>query len=171
VNASDILKYGDSFFKATLEGVPESEWETPNVCGVWSVKDIVAHLASFEVLLNEILQDFIEPGSVATPLRDLIMRDHGLFNDQEVGKRQGMTMQQLLAEYEAGHQKNMELIQRVPHERLIDSNAIPWYYGGGYSMDDYLVYTYYGHKREHGAQIDVFKDVLKRREQASAETA
>jgi hypothetical protein len=28
MNASDILKYGDSFLKTTLDGVPESEWES-----------------------------------------------------------------------------------------------------------------------------------------------
>ena len=32
-----------------------------------------------------------------------------------------------------------------------------------YSLDDFLVYSYYGHKGEHGAQINVFKDVLKQR--------
>jgi hypothetical protein len=31
-----------------------------------------------------------------------------------------------------------------------------------YSLDDYIVYSSYGHKREHGAQINVFKDTLKK---------
>src|SRR5687767_8173695 len=152
MNASDILKYGDSFFKGTLQGVPDSELDTPNICGTWSVREIVAHLASFEPLLNEILTEFIDPGSIATPLRDLIMADHGRFNDEQVAQRRGRSLQELLAEYEAGHERNMELITRVPEARLDDSTLIPWYYGGGYSMDDFLVYSYYGHKREHGAQ-------------------
>jgi hypothetical protein len=163
MNASDILKYGDSFFKGALDGVPENELDTPNVCGTWSVREIVAHLASFELLLNEILIDFTDPGSIPTPLRDLIMVDQMRFNDIQVAERQGRTLDELLAEYESGHQRNMQLIARVPVARMDDSTLIPWYYGGGYSMDDYLVYTYYGHKREHGAHVDVFKDMLKRR--------
>ena len=31
--------------------------------------------------------------------------------------------------------------------------TIPWY-GPQYSLDDMLVYTMYGHKREHGPQLD-----------------
>lgn len=163
MNASDILKYGDSFFKGALDGVPEGELDTPNVCGSWSVREIVAHLTSFEPLLNEILNDLIEPNSIPTPLRDVLMEDQLRFNDEQVALRQGRSLEALLAEYEAGHQRNMELIARVPEATLRDATAINWYYGGGYSMDDFLVYTYYGHKREHGAQIDVFKDMLKRR--------
>jgi hypothetical protein len=162
MNASDILKYGDSFFKGAMDGVPDSEMDTPNVCGVWSVREIVAHLTSFEPLLNEILTEFIDPGCIPTPLRDLVMADQMRFNDQQVAMRQGRKLKELLDEYEAGHQRNMELITRAPEAKMRDSAAIPWYYGGGYSMDDFLVYTYYGHKREHGAQIGVFKDRLSR---------
>jgi hypothetical protein len=35
----------------SLDAVPAGEWETLNVCGVWSTREIVAHLASFEQLL------------------------------------------------------------------------------------------------------------------------
>lgn len=160
MNASDVLKYGDSFFKAAMQGVPNNELDTPNVCGTWSVREIVAHLASFEPLLNEILTDFLDPGCIPTPLRDLVMEDPLRFNDEQVAMRQGHSLEALLAEYEAGHQRNLELIAQVPEAKLRDATAINWYYGGGYSMDDFLVYTYYGHKREHGAQIAIFKDRL-----------
>jgi hypothetical protein len=29
-----------------------------------------------------------------------------------------------------------------------------------YALDDFIVYQYYGHKREHCAQIAVFRDKL-----------
>ena len=35
----------------------------------------------------------------------------------------------------------------------------PWY-GGEYSLEDQLVYRYYGHQREHCAQVEVFRDRL-----------
>jgi len=59
VNASDILKYGHRTVLATLDGLPEAEWYTPNVCGVWSVKDILAHLASFEHMLVDVLNSLL----------------------------------------------------------------------------------------------------------------
>jgi hypothetical protein len=32
---------------------------------------------------------------------------------------------------------------------------LPWH-GGQYSLDDFVVYQYYGHKREHSAEIAGF---------------
>ena len=39
------------------------------------------------------------------------------------------------------------------------AGTLPWY-GMAYSLDDVLVYMYYGHKREHSAQIAAFRDRL-----------
>jgi hypothetical protein len=44
MNATDILKYGQVTALQAINGLPESAWETPGACGVWSVKDIIAHL-------------------------------------------------------------------------------------------------------------------------------
>ena len=46
MNAVDILKYGQQTVLHTLEEFPEAAVDTPGACGVWSVKDILAHLAS-----------------------------------------------------------------------------------------------------------------------------
>ena len=53
MNASDVLKYGQLTFLAGLDGLPESEWEKPGVCGYWSVKQIIAHIASYEAVLAD----------------------------------------------------------------------------------------------------------------------
>jgi hypothetical protein len=41
MNAVDILKYGHQTVLRTLDGLPEAQWETGGVCGVWSVKKII----------------------------------------------------------------------------------------------------------------------------------
>jgi hypothetical protein len=158
MQASAILKYGTSFFQGALDGVPEAEWSTPDVCGVWSVKDIVGHLASYENLLTEILTDFPNvPPSVAQ-----IMMDPYTWNDEMVASRRDKTRAEVLAEYNEGHARNMGLIAKVTPEVCREIGLLPWY-GAEYSLDDFLVYSFYGHKREHGAQVNVFKDVLKQR--------
>ena len=55
MNAIDILKYGQQTVLHTIDEFPDSAWETPGACGVWSVKDIIAHLASYEQVLIDIL--------------------------------------------------------------------------------------------------------------------
>ncbi len=53
----------------------------------------------------------------------------------------------------------MSLIVQIPVETLRQAGTLPWY-GMDYSLDDVLVYMYYGHKREHSAQIAAFRDRL-----------
>src|SRR5579859_3428395 len=48
MNAVDILKYGQQTVLQTLAEFPEAAVEKSGACGAWSVKDIIAHLASYE---------------------------------------------------------------------------------------------------------------------------
>ena len=159
MNAVDILHYGHRTFAAALEGVPEADWLAEGVCGVWSVKDITAHLASYEVALVEVLGRVVDP-TLATPLLDKWFAvDVATLNDSEVERRQSMSAESVWGEYLAAHTQNMDLIVRIPVAKRREVGLLPWY-GAEYDLEDFLVYRYYGHKREHSAQINVYKDTL-----------
>lgn len=157
MNTLDILKYGHLTVVATLEGVPDSEWETPNVCGWWSVKNIIAHLASFEHMLSDVTKYLQESGP--TPTLDSFMNDPGRFNEIEVARRQDMSPGDTWAEYERMTAQSKERIARLPVELQRENGILAWY-GSEYDLEDFIVYTFYGHKREHMSQINVFKDKL-----------
>lgn len=157
MNALDVLKYGHLTVLGTIKGLPESEWETGGVCGVWSVKDLIAHLASFELVLVDVLRGFLaEAGD--TPMLKAYQAGEQ-FNDEQVDLRKGHTPAEALAEYNAAHARTIELAARLPAETLRRPGTLPWY-GMEYALDDFIVYAYYGHKREHCAQIAAFRDRL-----------
>ena len=158
MNAIDILKYGQLTVLQTLDGFSETTWETAGACGVWSVKDIIAHLASYEPILVDILATFTGGGS--TPVLNSFLEMGGQFNDYEVNRRKMKTIHDVLAEFNDAHSQVMSLIANIPVETLRQTGTLPWY-GMAYSLDDVLVYMYYGHKREHSAQIATFRDHLK----------
>ncbi len=158
MNAADVLKYGNLTLLGSVEGLDAADWETPGVCGVWSVKEIVAHLASYEAVLVEILDGFVG-GNAPTPLLDRFRDPGGNFNDAEVAARSGLSVEETLAELNGAHAKVLELITEVPEDLARQAGTLPWY-GEPYALDDLLVYLYYGHKREHSAQILVFRDGL-----------
>jgi hypothetical protein len=141
-----------------LDGVPATEWTTPGVCGVWSVKDIVAHLASYELTLVDVLTSLTTGGP--TPTLDRFKAGPG-FNDEEVAASQGLAAEEVLDGYTRAHEQAMILIGTIPEETRRQAGTLPWY-GAEYALDDFIVYAFYGHKREHCAQIDVFKDKLAR---------
>ena len=159
MNAVDILKYGQQTVLQTLEGFPEAAVETPGACGVWSVKDIIAHLASYEQVLVDVLSTFVSRHP--TPYLNKFTEPGGQFNDAEVGLRKGRTMREVLDEFNDAHAQVMSIAAQIRPETFRHNGTLPWY-GMDYALDDFLVYTFYGHKREHSAQIAAFRDLLKR---------
>ena len=153
MNALDVLTYGHQTMLRTIEGLAEADWRLPGVTGRWSAKDVLAHLASFEHMLVDVLNTFLEGG--ATPYLTAWQGEG--FNDREVPKRQDMTVSQVLAEYTDTQAEVMALARRIPAEVYRQAGRLTWY-GAEYDLDDFIVYTFYGHKREHSAQIAAFRD-------------
>ena len=158
MNVQDILKYGNITVLNSLDGLDEKYWEQGGVCGVWSVKEILAHLISFEHILKDVLGSILGEDEVLTldPYRDQGDED---FNDVEVGKRKDMSVSDIVEEYTAAQAIVAELAAKIPADKYRENGTIPWY-GEEYCLDDFIVYTNYAHKREHVAQINVFKDTL-----------
>jgi len=157
MNAVDILKYGQQTVLQTFAEFPEGNAERPGVCGLWSVKDIIAHLASYEEVLVDVLSTFI--GKHSTPFLNTFTAPGGQFNDTEVGRRKGRTLREVLDEFNDVHAQAMSLVAQIRPEQFRLNGTLPWY-GMEYALDDFIVYVFYGHKREHSAQIAAFRDLL-----------
>ena len=126
MNAVAILKYGQQTVLQTLEGFPETAVETPGACGVWSVKDILAHLASYEQVLVDVLSTFVS--RQPTPYLNKFTEPGGQFNDTEVDLRKARTMQEVLDEFNDAHAQVMSLApadqpRTVPPDR---NPALVW---------------------------------------------
>jgi len=157
VNVRDVLKYGNRTLMQSLDGLAEEDWHAGGVCGVWSVKDIIAHLASHELVLLEVLDTFL--GADPGPYMQGFGQPNASFNDLQVEQRANLSVQEVLDEYEAAHQQVMGKAARIPPETCRQVGTIPWY-GPEYALDDLIAYGNYGHKREHSAQINVYRDSL-----------
>lgn len=154
----DVLKYGNRTWIASLERLPGHAWEIPGACGHWSPKDILAHLASYELLLADVFQSLTD-GSVGQTLTAL--RDQGDgFNDAQVSARSAHTVEQLQDEYNAAHRVSLARAAVIDSAILTRTGALEWY-GSEYDLEDYVVYSSYGHKREHAAQINAFVGLLR----------
>lgn len=163
MNVKDVLKYGHRSLTSALNDFPVSAVETPGACGVWSVKNIVEHLASYEWVLVDVFNSLLGVGS--TPYLDRFVQEHLTFNDSEVDRRQGQSFDQSVAEYQEAHDKVMALAGQIPLATYRQVGVLPWY-GTAYDLEDFIVYTFYGHKREHMAQIAAFRDIVLRQDGA-----
>jgi hypothetical protein len=154
MNALDILHYGDREVRGAFDGLAPADWNRTGVTRRWSPKDVLAHLASFEIVLEDVLKSVA--GEKTSSTFDQFTKEHAAFNDAEVEARRSRPADEILGEYGAAHERVMELARRLGPERLREVGTIPWY-GAGYSLDDFIVYANYAHKREHCAQVKRFR--------------
>jgi hypothetical protein len=61
--STEVHKYGQLTVLQAIDAFPEMAWETSVACGVWSVKDVIAHLAFYEPVLVDIMTTFTGGGS------------------------------------------------------------------------------------------------------------
>ena len=166
MNATDVLRYGQLTLLGTLEGLDDDARDRPGACGDWSVKDIFAHLASYELVLIDILG--VEAGErFDTPHLDHFVSVGPAFNDAEVAARANAGLADVLTELGEAHGETLRLVAAISPERLREPGTLPWY-GAEYAIDDLIVYQYCGHKREHAAQVEAFRDHGSRLSQATS---
>jgi len=155
VNAHDVLMYGHRTFMESIREFPPEEWEMKGVCGVWSAKDVISHLASYENILIDVLNGLLRETDM--PALKEFVEGGQAFNDRLVEMRELKSHDEVLQELNGYHQRVLSLVVQVPPEKLRQAGTIPWY-GQEYSVEDYIVYQYYGHKREHAGQIASYLD-------------
>jgi len=144
------MRYGHMTVLGAVDGLDDAGWERPGVCGVWSTRQIIAHLGSYEEAIADVLA--VAGGETESPVLDRFLALGAGFNDAEVAARDAMSPGETLAAYTAAHEQAMTALDALPDEALRRTGSIPWY-GDGYALDDLIVYMVYGHKREHCAEI------------------
>ena len=157
MNAHDVLTYGHLTLLASIDGVDPDNAAIPGACGVWSIKQLVAHLASYEAVFADILAT--ELGATTSPRLDRFLELGERFNDTAVAERDDLTFDQTITEYSRCYEDGMASLASIAPERLCEPGTLPWY-GSEYALDDLIVYQQYGHKREHSGQFGVFRGTM-----------
>jgi len=161
MHAVDVLKYANLTVLHSLQGLPTEDWATAGVCGWWSVREIIAHLTSFEVMLLDVLAIAAGETNALGPTLRAWASDGQRFNDEQVAARAALSPEETLADYAAAQAAVMARMAALPAGATTRAGFLPAY-GREYDLDDFLTYSFYGHKREHTAQIAVFRDAIKR---------
>ena len=153
MNATETLDTSHQMIIQALDDLPDLEWDIPNVCGQWSVKEIVAHLASYEHVLVDVLKTFL--GAEPTPYIYRFVNNIQEFNDTEVKQRRYDTAQHVLDDYNDTQVETISLLEQIPADKVGEIGTMPWY-GKGSCLND-LINVFYDHTCEHCAQITRFR--------------
>lgn len=147
MNALDVLMYGQRTIRSTMDRFGPDDWER-TALGVWTAKDLLGHLGAFEVRFADVLAGF-----VGEPLEsDLTSADPATFNDDQAAIRKDWPIDRIRGELLDAYERVMRHAARIPRDTWSEVGTIPWY-GPEYCLNDLVVYTMYGHKREHDPQL------------------
>jgi hypothetical protein len=120
MNRQRLLKQLDkawTVFKESYAGVSESQLTEPGVTAHWSVKDIIAHVTTWEQEALKYLPLLLTGG---TPPR--YSTQYGgidAFNAQMTEQKRGLSLSDVLKQQEDTHRRLIDYVQNAPEEQFI----------------------------------------------------
>ena len=103
-------------FKESHAGLSDSQILEPGVQGRWSVRDILAHVTTWEEEALKYLPLILEGGK--PPRYAATYGGIDAFNARMTEEKRGLSLSQVLAQLDHTHQRVIDLIQRTPEEQF-----------------------------------------------------
>ncbi|MEL7674745.1 MAG: maleylpyruvate isomerase N-terminal domain-containing protein [Chloroflexota bacterium] len=112
----DKLENAWADLQASFAGLSEAQMTQPGVTGDWSVKDILAHVTTWEEEALRMLPLILD-GQTPPRYADLY---GGLnaFNAQMSAQKRDLPLAEVLAQLDATHRRLIEVVQRAPDDQI-----------------------------------------------------
>ena len=101
--------------KESYAGLSDAQLAEPGVAGDWSVKDILAHVTTWEEETLAYLPLIIEG---RTPPRYATYGGIDAFNAQKTEQKRGLSLAEVLRQLDATHARLRDYVQGVPEEHF-----------------------------------------------------
>jgi hypothetical protein len=103
-------------FQESYAGLSEAQLNTPGVVGDWSVKDILAHVTTWEEEALEHLPHILQGGR--PPRYSIKYGGIDAFNALKTEQKRRLSLAEVLAQQEETHRRLLDYIQNAPDEAL-----------------------------------------------------
>ncbi|HEX6305387.1 MAG TPA: ClbS/DfsB family four-helix bundle protein [Anaerolineales bacterium] len=105
-----------ALFKESYAGLSDSQLAKPGVMGEWSVKDILAHVTTWEQEALKYLPLIIEGGR--PPRYATMYGGIDAFNAQMAEQKRDLPLSEVLKQLEETHRRLIDYVQGVPQEHF-----------------------------------------------------
>lgn len=103
-------------FQASFAGLDEAQLTEPGVTGEWSVKEIVAHVTTWEQEALKSLPVILEGGRL--PRYSVLYGGIDAFNAQTTEQKRKLSLDEVLAEMAETHRQLVAMIAGAPEEMI-----------------------------------------------------
>ncbi len=138
---------------ALVRKIGSEQFRQP-AAGDWTVKDVLAHLVTRELLLLDVLKTFHgeQPGPF---IASFTSGNRAAFNASEQEKRKYATAQQIEDEYNDVQVLTTSLLMQLPEQKVTQPGTVTLF-GSALSLSDFIV-SLTEHVQEHCDQIRRFR--------------
>jgi hypothetical protein len=149
-----------AWIEAMLAELSEEQIETEGVQGDWSVKDVIAHLTTWERRGTEWIRSIVQGEEPQVPLPGHSWQDLERLNQETYQQNRHRPWQDVLAEFQGAFPPLMEQLQALAEEQLDETFQAEWT-GGQVVTARQVVAWRYMHYRSHGRHIQDWLEALK----------
>lgn len=135
-----------------IEGLSEEEMTQVQVEGVWTIKDVLGHITSWEETCLEPLRHFADGG----PYDVQAIENYLAWNDEQAARKRDIPLEVILDELATVRQGIVEAASRLSAKQW--EQRVPFAWGGKGTIADTLV-GLHAHEMEHVRHIRQWRGV------------
>lgn len=145
-------------FEETVVKLTKDQMIDPSLEGGWSVKDILAHISTWETRMIEWVEQALkgEIPELLAPCRSWDDLDE--MNKRSYSENLDKSLSLILSEFQASFPKAVQAVEDTPEAALIDPNQFEW--RNGSPLWKIAAANTYWHYKEHGEQITAWTESL-----------
>ncbi len=133
-----------------IEGLSEEEMIQVQVEGVWTIKDMLGHIASWEETCLEPLRRYADGGTFEVE----VIEDYLAWNDEQAARKRDVPLDVILDELATIRQGIVEAASRLSAGQW--EQRVPFSWGGAGTMAEVLD-VFYQHELEHVHSIQQWR--------------
>ncbi len=158
-NLFETLKRERTILLDAITTLPEALLDEKGVVGEWSIKNVLAHLTSWERVVTDFLPERIATGSRPHILAIMSAEEDG-WNAQQVASREHLTPREQLDEFQRTRQALLQVLHELGEEALNRQHPWPEWQG---TLETYILEQVGGHEREHREAVLAAVEQLRER--------
>lgn len=148
-----MMQHGQHAFEALLAPLNERQMTMPGVCGDWSIKDILVHLATWQGRVTQILEAV--PRGKQPHLDPVIKTDEEMhrFNDATCLAQRSRSLVEVQRDFRAAYHKLFVSVEALREEDLFAPERFAW---KGQALWKMAEGDTYGHYADHVPVIEAW---------------
>jgi hypothetical protein len=154
----DSIRVEHKLLEDQLEGLTEEQMLQTTLEGGWSIKDILAHIVSWERLMVQ-WSDTTLQGKIPEMLPPgMTWDDLDIWNEQLYNDNKATPLAEVMSNFHSSFKFAVEIVEKFSEEDLINPDRFEWREGRPFS--DIVAANTYSHYKEHREQINLWRNNL-----------